>query len=99
MAFDEDLDAFLAEFGVPCTFGGTPFLALLDQPDQLMDLQRVQAHSRQYELTFRTDAAALVRDMAGTVERPKGVFTAYTVREAPRQVDDGAFSKVLISKV
>jgi hypothetical protein len=93
MAFDEDLGAFLEDFGVPCRAGAVNFTGLLDQPDELMQLQRASAHSRQYELTYITTAVALTRDQEVTVN---GV--AYTVREAPRQVDDGAFSRALLSK-
>jgi hypothetical protein len=94
MAVVEDLAAFLADFGVPCSAGATSFTALLDQPDELMDLSRAGAHSRQYELTYRTAAVALTRGQAVTVNG-----LAYTVREAPRQVDDGTFSRALVSKV
>jgi hypothetical protein len=94
MALVEDLDEFLRDFGVPCTSGASSFLGLLDQPDELMDLQRVGAHSRQYELSYRTSAVALARDASVVV-----AGAAYTVREASRQVGDGAFSRVLLSKV
>lgn len=93
MAIVEDLDAFVEDFGVSCSAGGVSFTGLLDQPDELMDLQRITAHSRQYLLTYKTAAVTLTRDVAVTVA---GV--AYTVREAPRQVDDGAFSRVLLSR-
>lgn len=88
-----DLDSFLADFGVPCVAGGVSFVAVLDQPDELLDLTRVAAHSREYRITYKTSAATLTRDQTVTLE---GV--AYTVREAPRQLDDGAFSHVLLSK-
>lgn len=94
MAFTEDLDVFLADMGVACVFGASSFKGLLDQPDEILSLPRADAHSRQYELTYITSQATLTRGQAGTVG---GV--AYTVREAPRQVDDGAFSAVLLSKV
>jgi len=91
---DEDLDLFLADFGKPCAAGSTPFTALVDQPDEVMDVGRAAAVSRQYLLTYRTDAVTLTRGQAVTVD---GV--AHTVREPPKQVDDGAFSQVLTSKV
>ncbi|MEY2891165.1 MAG: hypothetical protein RJA98_1073 [Pseudomonadota bacterium] len=94
MAFVEDHGAFLADFGVPCIAGSAQFLGLLDQPDEVLDLTRASAHSRQYQLTFITTAATLRRDDPVSVDG-----RAYQVREAPRQVDDGAFSTVLISKV
>lgn len=90
---EDDLDDFLADFGVPCTAGSTSFVALLDQADELLDLTRVAAHSREYLITYRTSAVSLTRGQAVTVD---GV--AYTLREAPRQVDDGAFSRALLSK-
>jgi hypothetical protein len=93
MAIVEDLGAFLADFGVPCVFGAQQFLALLDQPDEILELPRAAAHSRQYLITYRTAQATLARGDAGSVEG-----AAYTVREAPRQVDDGAFTQALLSK-
>jgi hypothetical protein len=94
MAFAEDLGAYLADFGQVCSSGGGSFLGLLDQPDELLDLTRANVHSRQYELTYITTAVALARDAAVSVG---GI--SYVVREAPRQVGDGAFSRVLLSKV
>ena len=91
--FAEDLTPFLADFGRPCIAGAAQFMGLLDQPDELMQLQRGGAVSTQYELTYATAAATLQRGMAISVD---GV--AYTVREAPRQVDDGALSRVLLSR-
>ena len=93
MPIVEDLDAFLADFGVPCVFGSSTFIALLDQNDDVLELPRAATLSRQYAITYRTDKATLTRGQAGTVN---GV--AYTVREAPRQVDDGAFSRCSLSK-
>lgn len=93
MAFTEDTAAFLADWGRPCQAGAVSFTGMLDQPDELMQLQRASVHSRQYELTYRTSDVELQRSDAVTVDGQ-----AYTVREAPRQVDDGAFSRVLLSK-
>lgn len=93
MAFTEDPSVFLADFGKPCLAGATSFVGLLDQPDELLALQRVHVHSRQYELTYITAEVDLTREAAVTVDGQ-----AYTVREAPRQVGDGVFSRVLLSK-
>lgn len=90
----EDLGVFLADFAKTCVAGGVTFVGLLDQPDDLMNLTRADAHSRQYELTYVTDSVTLTRGAAVTVA---GV--SYQVREAPRQLDDGAFSAVLLSRV
>lgn len=91
--FAEDLQPYLADFGVPCVAGSVTFTGLLDQPDELLDLTRVNVHSRQYELTYITAQAALVREQDITVN---GV--AYIVREAPRQVDDGVFSRAILTR-
>lgn len=93
MPFIEDLAIFLADFGLPCTAGAVSFVGLLDQPDEILALGRADAHSRQYELTYRSDQVTLTRGQAVVVS-----FVAYTVREAPRQVGDGAFSRALLSK-
>jgi hypothetical protein len=94
MAFAEDLSVFLADFGVACSAGAVSFVGIVDQPDEILELARAGAVSRQYELTYRSDAVTLTRGGAVTVA---GV--AYQVREAPRQVDDGAFSRALLTKV
>lgn len=94
MAFTEDLDAFLADFGVPCMVNSVAFMGLPDQPDELVQLGRAAGHSRQYELTYRTDAAVLAREAAVLVA---GI--PHQVREAPRLVDDGAFSRVLLTRI
>lgn len=93
MAFAEDPSVFLADFGVPCQAGSVQFVALLDQPDEAMHLQRAAPLSRQYELVFATADVALARGVAVTVNGQ-----AYHVREEPRQVDDGVFSRVLLTK-
>jgi len=89
----DDLDAYLADMGEPCAAGAVSFVALFDQPDELLDLTRANVHTREYLLTYKTSAVTLGRGQTVTVNG-----APYTVREAPRQVNDGAFSRVLISK-
>ena len=89
----EDEAAFLADMGLPCSAGGVAFVALFDQADAIVDLSRVGVHSRQYTLTYQSAAVTLRRDQAVTVNG-----AAYTVREAPQQLDDGAFTRAVISK-
>lgn len=92
--FAEDLDVFLADFGVDCVSEGTTFRGLLDEADRLLQMQRVSISAREYDLTFVTGAVTLRREQALTV-----AGRAYTVRQAPQQIDDGAFSTVLITPV
>lgn len=89
----EDLDAFLADFGLPCVAGVVSFTGILDQPDEVLNLTHADALSREYDLTYKTAAVTLTRGGALTVD---GV--AFTVREAPRQIDDGAFTRARLSK-
>lgn len=94
MAFEEDLQGYVNDFGVPCVFGAFSFLGIFDQADIVQDLQPLHVQTREYELRYITSQATLTRGQAGTVE---GV--AYKVREAPLSLADGAFSSVRISKV
>lgn len=94
MPFTEDPAVFLADWGVPCVFGASSFLALLDQPDSATLLEPAHVMSREYELRYITAQAVLTRQQTGTVN---GV--AFKVREAPQQVADGVFSTVRVTKV
>jgi hypothetical protein len=94
VAFAEDLSVFLADFGVPCIAGAASFLGILDQPDEIEQLGYAPVQSTDYALMYTTVQATLRRGDAITVNN-----VAYTVREAPRQQGDGAFSRVLLSKV
>jgi hypothetical protein len=96
--FTEDLVPFLADFSQSCSAGAVQFMGLLDQPDELMQMQRgttlrASAHSSEYELTYATAHVTLTRGLPVTVA---GI--AYSVREAPRQIDDGVFSVVTLSR-
>ncbi len=96
MAFSENLDVFLADFGVACTIGAATIKAILDQPDQVEELGNASGISREYELTARTSDL-----QNANVARGSTVVIAsqsYTVRRAPTQIADGAFSSVLMSK-
>jgi hypothetical protein len=89
----DDEAAFLADMGVPCSAGAVAFVALFDQADALVDLSRAAVHTRQYTLTYRSSAVTLTRGQAVTVNG-----AAYTVREAPQQLDDGAFTRAVVTK-
>lgn len=94
MPVAEDLPVFLLDFGVPCIAGVSSFVGILDQPDEIEQLGYAPVQSTDYTLTYITAQAVLRR---GDPISVNGV--PYTVREAPRQQDDGAFSRVLLSKV
>lgn len=90
----DDPAAYLADFGVPCVAGAVSFPGILSAADDVIELPRAAVHSRSYELVYRTAAVLLVRGGALTVDG-----AAFTVREPPRQVDDGVFSVAILSKV
>jgi hypothetical protein len=52
MAFTEDLDVFLADFGVSCTAGAVTAKGILDMPSQIVSDGMVL--STDYTLTART---------------------------------------------
>ena len=91
MAFTEDLDAFLADFGVSVTAGAVSALGILDMPMEV--LAGDQVLSTDYTLTARaSDFGDLVY---GSEVNVNGV--PYTVRET-RLIDDGKFVQIALQK-
>lgn len=93
--FAENLDVFLADFGVTCVAGGQNFLGLLDQPGEVLGLGQTEAVSIAYVLTVKTSAAATANLRGGSTVTVGG--TAYTVRERLPE-DDGAFTRFTLRK-
>ncbi len=89
----DDIPGFLADFGASCVVGAVNFKGLLDEPDEVISLQRADVMHRQYSLTFATSAAPIQRGVAVLVDG-----RAFHAVEAPRQIGDGAFSSVRLSK-
>ena len=94
MAFVEDsttLSAYLNDFGVSCTSGGTTANAILEQPDLV--LAGNQIVSTDYQLTAKTsDFGSLIAGASITVDS-----VAYTVREV-RKLDDVVLLKLVYRK-
>lgn len=87
MALTENLDAFLADFGVSVTAGAVSALGILDMPMEV--LAGDQVLSTDYTLTARaSDFGDLVY---GSEVNVNGV--PYTVRET-RLIDDGMFCQI-----
>jgi hypothetical protein len=87
MAFTENLDAFLADFGVSVTAGAVSALGILDMPMEVIAGDQVL--STDYTLTAK---AADFGDLQyGSEVNVNGV--PYTVRET-RLIDDGQFCQV-----
>ena len=91
MAITEDLDIFLADFGVSCTAGAVTSNGILDIPSQILSDGMVL--STDYTLTARaSNFGTLIRGSSITVD---GV--AYTVRET-MLIDDGKFVQIALQK-
>jgi len=91
MAITEDLDAFLADFGVSCTAGATTANGILDMPSQVISDGMVL--TTDYTLTTRSSTfGSLVRGDSITVDG-----TAYTVRET-MLISDGKFVQIALQK-
>jgi len=92
MAFSEDLNVFLDDFGVSCTAGAVSALGILDMPTQVLAGEMVL--STDYTLTCRaSDFGGLLYGAAITVA---GVN--YSVREV-RKLDDGAFVEIALQRL
>ena len=91
MAITEDLDAFLADFGVSCTAGATTANGILDMPSQVISDGMVL--TTDYTLTARTsNFGSLIRGDSITVDG-----AAYTVRET-MLISDGKFVQIALQK-
>jgi hypothetical protein len=91
MAITEDLDIFLADFGVSCTAGAVTANGILDMPSQILSDGMVL--STDYTLTARaSNFGSLIRGNSITVDS-----LAYTVRET-MLIDDGKFVQIALQK-
>ena len=92
MALTEDLDVFLADFGVSVTAGAVSSLGILDMPMEVVAGDQVL--SIDYKLTVKTsDFGGLLYGDGITVD---GVN--YTVRSA-QPIDDGRFTELFLMKI
>jgi len=91
MAFDEDLDIYLADFGVPVTSGSKRGLGILDMPSQIVA----------DGVVLTTDyALTCLASIFGTLSYNDSVTVdgiAYTVRESMR-LDDGKFCTLMLTR-
>jgi hypothetical protein len=91
MAITEDLDIFLADFGVSCTAGAVTANGILDMPSQILSDGMVL--STDYTLTARaSNFGTLIRGSSIAVDG-----AAYTVRET-MLIDDGKFVQIALQK-
>lgn len=92
-AFSLDASVFFADLGDTVVHGATTGLGILDQPG-IIEVDGVAVVSTDYRLTCLTsEFGSLVYNAQLTVA---GV--AYRVRDT-RQIDDGLFCQIMLSKV
>jgi hypothetical protein len=92
---DNDLDAFLADFGVDVSFGAATAKGILDEEQDIADLSGLSNSGvikTTVTLTYRTSALALKHGAAITADGK-----AYRVKDT-REIDDGKFSKAILAK-
>ncbi len=94
--FDEDLDAFLEDHGLPCTCGTTNFLGIKDEPDEDVSGGGMHAQTTMTTLMIYSSVVVEARIKLGAAILVDGV--AYTARN-PIRLDDGKFSSVPLTKV
>ena len=91
MAFAENLDIFMEDFGVTCISGAVTALGILNMPSQVLSDGMVL--TTDYTLTAKaSDFGTLIRGDSITVEA-----IAYTVRET-MFVTDGKFVEIALQK-
>jgi hypothetical protein len=92
MAFTEDLDLFLADFGVSVTSGAVTGVGILDMPTEIVADNVVL--TTDYKVTVKTSQfGGLLYGAPVTVD---GVN--YQVREALK-VDDGEFTELMLTRL
>ena len=91
MAFTEDLDIFLADFGDEVVYKGVIYKGILEQPDEIIADGVVL--TTDYELTVKnSDLGTLAFDTEIDVSD-----VTYKVRNI-RKVDDGTLCKISLTK-
>jgi len=91
MAFTEDLNMFLSDFGQPVIRNGVSYKGIFEQPDEIVVDGLVM--TTDYELTVKTsELGSLIFDDTISIDGDN-----YKVRQS-RKIDDGKFSKIMLSK-
>ena len=91
MAFVEELDVFFSDFADEVIYDNDTYIGQLDQPDEVIVDGRIL--TTEYELLVKTsDFSTIVFDKTIQVNGEE-----YSVRTMIK-IDDGKFSKIMLSK-
>lgn len=94
--FLENTKVFMADFGVPCTCGAYAFTAILNAPDDTLNMGGVNVLSTMYVLEVRTVDVAGGVLVSGSAVIVNSV--PFTVRDV-LSIDDAAIVHLTLSKV
>lgn len=94
MAFVDNPDVYLRDFGVPCVAASRNFLGIFDRPDEVMSMGGVNVISTMYVMVVKTADAVASAIVSGSAMTVNGV--SYVVRDAIAQ-DDGTFTQLTLS--
>ena len=95
MAFTENLDTYLSDFGRPVIFGNKEFIGILEMPDQIVAGDMVI--TTDYQLIGKASAMGTLISGNNVKIELNNVMETFEVR-ATRLVDDGSFVEVMLSK-
>lgn len=90
--FKENLDVFIADFGLDVCYGDVYTRGLFDMPDQ--NILSGNVTSTEYSLTYKTEV--LPNLLSGNKVNVDGID--YKIREVEK-IGDGAFSRALLTRV
>lgn len=92
----DDLDVYLADFGVPCVVTTHTFLGILNQPDDAMQFDAAIVQSNIRELTVKTSDISAASIGVKTSISIDGA--SYEVRSL-EEPDDAAFTTLRVRKL
>lgn len=86
MPITENLDSFLADFGVVATYGSESAKVIFDTPDQILAGDVISTH---YTITYKTGVFAALKVYDNII-----VNGISYVAGSKQLLDDGAFTKL-----
>lgn len=85
---------FLEDFGVLCKVNGAEFLAIMDSPDEIVEMFSNQVVSRAFKLRYASSDVDLPVGCRITI-----VDHVYRVQKPTMKVGDGVFSEVEVELI
>jgi len=90
----EETSPFLADFGEACVVGSVHFKAILDAPQEIVDVETgLSIVSDENELRYATSDVTIQKGTSVTVGTRN-----FVARDWPRRMDNGVFSVVKLAE-